>query len=115
MEIRIIKDLIEKAELQRIADEWKSEFVKGVVDIAQGIMAIGAEFHADEEEILIAEGSKREDCWGINLFPQKAKEDWIAFDSLINIKPVQNNRSLHVEDRATRERINMIVYKLIKD
>lgn len=111
----MIKNPIKKAELKRIADEWGSDFVKGVVDIAEGVMAIGGVFHADEEEMLVEQGSKRHNLWGINLYPQKAEEAWIAFDSLINIKPAQGNRSMNVEDNDTKERIRTIVWALIEE
>lgn len=114
MEIQIIKNSITKAELQKIADAWGSDFVKGVVDVERGMMAIGGEFHADEEEALVAQGSKREDCWGINMFPEKSGEDWIEFDSLINIKPAQGNRSMSVEDHALQEHIVAVVNQLVE-
>lgn len=115
MEILLIKNPIKRTELKKIADGWGSDFVKGVVDIAEGIMAIGGIFHTDEEELLAHQGSKRSDLWGINLYPQKAEEDWIVFDSLINIKPAEGNRSMNVEDNDIRERIKMIVRALIEE
>lgn len=115
MEIIFIRSPITKEKLQKIANERGSDFVKGVVDIAQGIMAIGGEFHADEEEMLVEQESKREDLWGINLYPQKTKEDWIVFDSLINIKPTQGNRSMSVKDSVIQGRIKIIVDALIKE
>lgn len=114
MEIRVIKNPIKKAELKRIADEWGSDFVKGVVDVARGIMAVGGAFHTDEEEMLVEQGSRRENLWGINLYPQKTEDAWIAFDSLINIKPAQGNRSMNVEDNDIKERIKTIIRALIE-
>lgn len=114
MEIQIVKDAIQKAKLKRIAEESGGDFVKGVVDIEKGIMAIGGEFHADEEILLMErEESERKNLWGVNLYPDRLGEEWIEFDSLINIRPSQGNRSMSVEDHDTRERIKKAVNLLI--
>ena len=44
--------------------------------------------------------------------PQKS-EDFIEFDSVINFKPFQGNRSRGVEDAKTQAKIKRIVEKLI--
>ncbi len=90
------------------------DLVKAVVDVGQGIMAVGGEMHADEEVMLMEqESSKREHVWGINLYPEKSGEELIEFDSIINIKPSYGNRSRDVGNPKTREEIKMIVNKLI--
>lgn len=112
MEIKIIKDPIDKKELVDIAKNQFGDMVKAVVDIEQEIMAIGGELHADEEVILMEkQGSKREYTWGINFYPEK--EEFIEFDSMVNIKPSFGNRSRNVEDLEIREKIKAIVQKLI--
>ena len=40
-------------------------------------------------------------------------EDFIEFDSLINIRPRQGNRSRDVEDEAIREQIRQVVDKFM--
>jgi len=60
--------------------------VKGVVDVEKEILARGRKLHSDEEGLLIEMGSKYENLWRINLYPDK-KEDFIEFGSIINIKP----------------------------
>jgi len=113
-EIKIIKEPITKQELKKIAEERFGDLVKGVVDINQGIIALGGELHADEEVLLINKyGSKGEDTWGINLYPDKPKEQMLEFDSIINIKPSLNNKSRDVLDEAIREKIKQIIDKLI--
>lgn len=88
--------------------------VKAVVDAKQGIMAVGGELHSDEEVLLSEkEGSKRENTWGINIYPKKGKEEWIEFDSMINIKPQYGNRSRVVENQEVRGTIKQIVEKLV--
>jgi len=114
MEIKIVKGSINKEELLAMARGQFGDLVKAAVDVEQGIMAVGGEMHADEEVILMEqEGSKREYTWGINLYPEKSREELIEFDSIINIKPSYGNRSRDVENPKIKEQIKTIVNKLI--
>lgn len=88
--------------------------VKAVVDVNKKILAIDAELHSDEETMLISEGSSNQDLWGINIYPEEGGEDWIEFDSMINLRPSQGNRSRGIDDPKIREKIIMIVSKLVK-
>lgn len=116
MGIRVIQNPITRAALAEIAKEEFGDVVKAVVDIRQGIIAVGGELHADEEAVLMEEhDAQRSDTWGINLYPHKAASDWIEFDSMVNIKPMHGNRSRDIEDEATREKILHIVKKIIQD
>ncbi len=114
MEIRIIKEPISREELKQIAQEGFGYLVKAVVDIKQGIMALGGELHADGEVLLSEQGSKREYTWGINIYPEKSEEEWIEFDSMVNLKPSFGNRSRGVENEKVQQEIRDIVRKLIK-
>lgn len=115
LSIKIIKDSITRAELQGMAREQFGDFVKAVVDVEQKIMAVGGEFHADGEVALMEqEGARRDHTWGINLYPAKTGDEFIEFDSMINIKPALGNRSRTVEDAEIRERIEEIVYATVR-
>lgn len=111
--IIIIDRQIRKDKIKKLANEQFGNLVKAVVDIELKIMAIGGEMHADEEALLLEKGSKQENLWGINLYPNEPKEKWIEFDSMINIRPRQNNRSRGVEDENIRKKITEIVNNLI--
>jgi len=115
MEIKIIKNPISLDEVRKISREGKFvELIKAVVDAEQEIMAVGGELHADEEtELMEKAGSKRENTWGINLYPAKTGEEFIEFDSMINLKPAFGNRSRSVENLEIREKIIKIIDKLI--
>lgn len=110
--MKIITENISHEELKSLAEQMYGDLVKAVVDIERGSMAVGGEMHADEERILLEEGSKQEHLWGVNLYPDKEKTDWIEFDSMINIRPRQGNKSRGVEDGHIRERIVAVVQKL---
>lgn len=107
--MRFIDSKISKQELAEIAKGRFGDMVKAVVDIELKIMVVGGELHSDEEAILLERGSKQENLWGINIYDEK-----IEFDSMINIRPRQNNRSRDVLDGAIREKIVMVVNNLIE-
>ena len=115
MSIKIILAAITKNELREIAKQQFGDFVKAVVDVERGIMAIGGELHADEEAVLLDGGSVQRDLWGINVYPDLPMEQWIEYDSMINVRPSQGNRSRNVEDAALRKKIVAIVTKLVRE
>ena len=80
-------------ELNEMAVAMFGDLVKAVVDIKREIMALDAELHSDEEAILLENGSSQADLWGINLHPTLKGEEFIEFDSMINLRPSQENRS----------------------
>jgi hypothetical protein len=87
--------------------------IKAVIDIKKEILTLDAELHADLENRLLHEGSELENLWGINLFLEKEKQDWIDFTALINIRPSMSNRSMDVENAEIRQKIANIVHRLI--
>lgn len=113
--MRLVKDKITRAELEDLAKERFGDLVKAVVDVEKEIMVVDGELHADEETFLIEQGSNQKNLWGINLRFDKPLEDWIEFDSMINLRPSQGNRSRGVDDPAIQKRIITIVKKLVSD
>ncbi|MDP3772220.1 MAG: DUF5674 family protein [bacterium] len=111
--MKIIRKPIQKSELLQIAESPFGNMVKGVVDLGRCVMAIGGELHADEEALLLEDGSVQEDVWGINMYPEKPEGEWIEFDSMINIRPSQHNMSRTVEDGAMREKIMVLIKELV--
>src|SRR5574337_1000497 len=111
--MEIIAQAISLARLREMAESRFGEMVKAVVDVEKGIMAVDGELHADEEELLLVHGSKQANLWGINLYPDAGIGDWIEFDSLINLRHSQGNRSRGVEDPQVRQRIVEIVSRLV--
>ena len=109
----ILDKPISVEELKVVADELFGDMVKAVADVRGGLIAIDAELHSDLERLLLENGSNQEDLWGFNIYPEMEGEDFIEFDSLINIRPRQNNRSHYVESEEIRERITGIVCKFI--
>jgi len=114
MTIEILRRLTTRARLAALAEGQFGDMVKAVVDVERGVMAIGGELHSDEEAALIDDGSAQAHLWGINLYPGEEEDAWIEFDSMINVRPSQGNRSRNVEDSALRDRIRRIVTDLVE-
>ncbi len=114
--MKIVTESISLVELKEMAKKMYGSLVKAVVDIEQEIMVVDAEFHADEEMLLLEEESKQDNLWGINLYPDYINDadKWIEFDSMINIRPSFGNRSRYVEDPKIRATIITIVNKLVQ-
>ena len=112
--MKTIKNSISVDELKIMTKKMFDNLVKAVVDIKKEIMTVDAPMHSDEEAELIKNGSKQENLWGINLYPAKKGKDFIEFDSIINIRPNQNNRSRDVDDPKIRKIIIKIVNKLVQ-
>ena len=113
MEIQIVRDTIPIANLTPIAAAWYVDMIKGVIDVEQEILALGGEYHMDANTVLTENGSKQSDVWGFNIHLNKPREEWIECLSLINIRPAQGNRGMHVEDAALRERMSTIINRKI--
>ena len=108
-----INNPIKESELREMAEALFGDLVKGVVDTKREILVLDAELHSDEEAALLNDGSNQGDLWGINIHPELKDEGFVEFDSMINIRPSQANRSRNVEDPAIRRRIREIVNRLV--
>lgn len=85
-------------------------YIKVVVDIERSILAGGGEKHAQCEAVLLEDGSRQRDIWGADWTPFNQSMD---YESIINIRPSQNNRSMIIQDSAIRERVKRITQELI--
>jgi len=105
-----IVDTITLTELRPMAEIMYGTMVKADVDVAKKIVVIDMDMHADGEAYLLEHGSQQTDLWGINLYPDKfGTDEFIEFDSMINIRPRQNNPSRDVLDPAVRQQIIDII------
>ncbi|MFH1098900.1 MAG: DUF5674 family protein [Candidatus Uhrbacteria bacterium] len=112
MPMRLVEGTISRDELCTLAAECYGDLVKVVVDLARGVMVVGGDLHADAEAMLLEQGSLQKDLWGINIYPSKLHPEWIEYDSMINLRPSQGNRSRGVEDAAIRGRIVELIGRL---
>ena len=110
----VLDGKISIGQLSALAENLYGDMIKAVADVRNNLLAVDAELHSDLERLLLENGSEQEDLWGFNIYPDMQGEDFIEFDSLINIRPRQNNRSCDVEDAEVRRQIVDIVDKFIE-
>ena len=111
--MQIVAQQVTLDKLRRMAAAMFGNMVKAVVDVDRELLAVDGELHSDLEALLIENGSSPQDLWGINLYPELKNDDFIEFDSMINMRPSQGNRSRGVESAQTREKIVDVVAKRI--
>ena len=113
--MRIIRDKISIDELKQMSAKMFGNLVKAVVDIEEAIMAVDADMHADQEKLLLENGSVQKNLWGINLYPEFfGQDEFIEFDSMINLRTWQNNRTRGVDNESIRKKIVEVVNKLVE-
>jgi len=112
--MKILTNALSLNELRQMAKAGFGDMVKAVVDVEKALLAVDAELHSDLEALLLDSGSKQKDLWGINFYPDLPEGDFIEFDSMINVRPSQGNRSRNVENEELREKIIEICGRKIK-
>jgi len=110
MKIHIIRERATEDKIREMMEELGS-YIKVAVDVEREILAGGGEYHADCEEVLLEDGSRQEDIWGADWYPDSRI---IGFGALINIRPEQANRSMEIESPDLRQKIEGIVRRLLE-
>jgi hypothetical protein len=87
-------------------------YLKLAVDVEAQILAGGGDLHSECEEVLLEQGSLQSNIWGANWYPRKQTLD---YESLINIRARDHNRSMEVQNSLIREKIQKIVQNLLGD
>ena len=109
MEILIVREPVDKETLDVLAKGWHHILVKGVADVSSGTVALGGEWHIDANNKLIDEGSEPKNLWGFNIYPNEKGDTAIEYNSLINIRPLQGNRSMEITSEETRRAVRRMV------
>jgi hypothetical protein len=112
--MKIISRQVTLSELREMAALMFGDMVKAVVDVDKELLAVSAELHSDLEALLMENGSLQQSLWGINLYPELEGEQFVEFDSMINLRPSKGNRSRSVESADTREQILRVLAKRIR-
>lgn len=113
--MRILEKPITKNELIKTSECFIDEnTIKAAVDVKRDIIAVDSPMHYDCEQLLLENGSNQFDIWGINLYlDEDDVDELVEFDSMVNIRPAQNNRTRYVEDADIRQKIKDVVAKWI--
>lgn len=112
--MQLIAQKIPLSELNNMAKSGFGNLVKAVVDLEKSVMVVDASLHSDEEAYLLENGSIQQNLWGINLYPDLyGTDDFIEYDSMINLRPNSGNLSRGVDNAQTRKKIKDLVDKLV--
>lgn len=111
--MRILDSPIKKADLASTSTNFIDEnTIKAAVDVHREIIAVDSPMHYDCEQLLLENGSAQADIWGINLYlDENDIDDVVEFDSMINIRPSQGNRTRGVDDPALQAKIKEVISK----
>lgn len=112
--MKILDKTISTDELKKTASETFGDIVKAVVDVGRELIAIDAELHSDLEALLLENGSKQKNLWGINFYPDITDEGFVEFDSMINMRPSQGNMSRGVDNESIKKKIIEVTDKWVK-
>lgn len=110
MKIHIIRNLATADQIPEMLEELQT-YIKLAVDVGKNIIAGGGEYHADCEEALLEDGSRQEDIWGADWYPETRT---VGFGALINIRPRQGNYGMEIENSKLRNEIETIVRHLLE-
>jgi hypothetical protein len=110
MKIHTLRQHATQKEIKEMLQELET-YIKLAVDVERGILAGGGEYHADCEEVLLENGSRQEDIWGADWYPDSRT---VAFGALINIRPDQGNRKMEIENLDLCKKIETIVRQLLE-
>lgn len=106
----LVKEKISEADFKKTAEDLDG-YVKFVIDIEKEILTAGGLRHVEGEQLLLQNGSKQQNLWGGGLDLETNETD---FDSMINIRPNDNNPSRVVLSQEIRDKITIIVNKLLR-
>ena len=110
MAIIIAKDKLTKSDFQKAREDYQS-YIKLTIDIKQQKVALGGEYHADAEKILLEQGSKQKDIWGGG-FNLETKQ--LETNAIINLR-LEKNKSFEILEPKIRKKFLTIAKKILKN
>src|SRR3989338_7891090 len=114
MKIKILENKISITEVKKLAESWYGSMIKGCVDIEAGRVALDGDYHIESSELLTSTGSKFKDVWGFNIRFEESPDGVLEFDSMVNIKPNQGNRSHNISDPEVTQKAEEIIKRFIE-
>ncbi len=101
--------------IKEMATLQYADMVKAVVDVELKTMAVGGSLHADEEKLMLENGSMQSNLWGINIYFDVDIQDRVEFDSMINLRPGESNKTRGVDNLDKQKLVLEIVNHLIHE
>lgn len=100
---------ITKEDLEKAREDYET-YIKITIDIERKVIALGGEYHADAEKLLLENGSKQSDIWGggVNLESRNFETN-----AIVNLRSGRNN-STDILDGETREKFLELAKKVLR-
>ncbi len=104
------KQKLTKADFAKAKQDYET-YIKITIDIERKVVALGGEYHADAEKLLLDSGSKQDDIWGggINL---NTKE--FEANAMVNIR-VGKNDTIEILDEKIKSVFLQIAKEVLKE
>ena len=102
---------LSEATIRRLVDAEFGDMVKFVVDLDREVLCVGGEFHSDEETILLEKGSKQENLWGANFYPDRPEGKKLVYTSMINVRSREGNMKQEIQSPRIREQVALLAKK----
>jgi hypothetical protein len=103
-------ELYTKEEINKLRELF-DVYIKTVIDIKKKICSAGCDRHFDSEKILLEQGSEQKDVWGGGIDLETMAIDC---NSIINIRPQQNNNSNEIQDQNIRKEFEKLTKYFFK-
>lgn len=105
------KEPFSKEETNKLKEVF-DVYIKTVIDIKQKVCCAGCDRHFECEQMLLKQGSKQDDLWGGGI---DLETNVIDFNSMINIRPAQGNRSNEIQDATSRDQCEKLTKQFFKE
>jgi hypothetical protein len=107
MPILVIREKVTPEQLRELLEVYTADsYIKMAVDIEQGFLAAGSVMHYECEEVLLELECEQSNIWGAGWYVDRQE---MAYDSFINQRPSDHNRSIYIESEAIKARVKTIV------
>lgn len=100
-----------KREIKKLQEKFDT-YIKTVIDIEKKICSAGCDRHFESEKILLEQESKQSDIWGGGIDVDTKDID---FNSLVNIRPSDNNSSNDILDPTVRKKYDELTRYFFKE
>jgi hypothetical protein len=99
---------LSKETLRRLTDETFGDMVKFVVDIEERTICVGGGLHSDEEAVMLEKGSRQQNLWGANYYPDLPGDDRFEYNSMINVRPSDDNHKQDIQSEVIRQKVRQL-------
>ncbi len=99
------KEPYSEEEIQKLAEEFET-YIKTVIDIDNKACSAGANRHFENEKALLDQGSFQSSLWGGGI---DLKTLTIDNNSMINIRPNDDNTSNEIQDPKRRKKFEELM------